>query len=38
MKIFNDITAKVTGTVAEVCVKNGDFVEFDQVLFRVDPS
>ena len=38
MKIFNDITAKVTGTVAEVCVKNGDFVEFDQVLFRVDAS
>ena len=38
MKIFNDITAKCTGAVAEVCVKNGDFVEFDQVLFRVDPS
>ena len=38
MKIFNDITAKCTGTLAEVCVKNGDFVEFDQVLFRVDPS
>lgn len=38
MKIFNDITAKVTGTVAEVCVQNGQFVEFDQVLFRVDPS
>jgi acetyl-CoA carboxylase biotin carboxyl carrier protein len=38
MKIFNDITAKVTGSVAEVCVKNGEFVEFDQVLFRVDPS
>jgi acetyl-CoA carboxylase biotin carboxyl carrier protein len=38
MKIFNDITAKVSGTVSEVCVKNGEFVEFDQVLFRVDPS
>lgn len=38
MKIFNDITAKCTGTIAEVCVKNGEFVEFDQVLFRVDPS
>ena len=38
MKIFNQITAKVSGTVAEVCVKNGEFVEFDQVLFRVDPS
>lgn len=38
MKIFNDITAKCTGTIAEVCVQNGQFVEFDQVLFRVDPS
>jgi acetyl-CoA carboxylase biotin carboxyl carrier protein len=38
MKIFNDITAKVTGTIAEVCAQNGQFVEFDQVLFRVDPS
>lgn len=38
MKIFNGITAKITGTVAEVCVKNGDFVEYEQVLFRVDPS
>jgi acetyl-CoA carboxylase biotin carboxyl carrier protein len=38
MKIFNDITAKCSGTVAEVCVQNGQFVEFDQVLFRVDPS
>jgi acetyl-CoA carboxylase biotin carboxyl carrier protein len=38
MKIFNDITAKVNGTIAEVCVQNGEFVEFDQVLFRVEPS
>ena len=38
MKIFNDITAKCTGTVAEVCVKNGEFVEFGTVLFRVDPA
>ena len=38
MKIFNDITAKCSGTIAEVCVQNGQFVDFDQVLFRVDPS
>lgn len=38
MKIFNDITAKCTGTIVEICVQNGQFVEFDQVLFRVDPS
>jgi acetyl-CoA carboxylase biotin carboxyl carrier protein len=38
MKLFNDITADCTGTVAEVCVKDGDPVEFNQVLFRIDPS
>ncbi len=38
MKIFNDITAKVSGKVVEVCVANAAFVEFDQVLFRVDPN
>jgi acetyl-CoA carboxylase biotin carboxyl carrier protein len=38
MKLFNEITADCTGTVAEVCVKNGDGVEFNQVLFRVEPS
>lgn len=38
MKIFNDLTADVAGTVAEVCVKNGQAVEFGTVLFRIDPS
>ena len=38
MKIFNDHVAECSGTVAEVCVKNGDFVEYGTVLFRVDPS
>lgn len=38
MKIFNDITAKCSGTIAEVCVQNAQFVEFDQVLFRVEPA
>jgi acetyl-CoA carboxylase biotin carboxyl carrier protein len=38
MKIFNEITAKCSGAIAEVCVQSGDFVEFDQVLFRVEPS
>jgi acetyl-CoA carboxylase biotin carboxyl carrier protein len=38
MKIFNEITAKCSGTIVEVCVQSGDFVEFDQVLFRVEPS
>ncbi len=36
MKLFNEITADCTGTIVEVCVKNGDFVEYNQVLFRVE--
>lgn len=38
MKLFNEITADCSGTIAEVCVKNGDAVEYNQVLFRVEPS
>ncbi len=38
MKIFNDLTADVSGTVAEVCVKNAQAVEYGEVLFRVDPA
>ena len=38
MKLYNDIKAEVSGRIAEVCVNNGDFVEFNQVLFRVEPS
>jgi acetyl-CoA carboxylase biotin carboxyl carrier protein len=38
MKIFNEITADCAGVIAEVCVENQQPVEFQQVLFRVDPS
>jgi acetyl-CoA carboxylase biotin carboxyl carrier protein len=38
MKLYNDIKAEVSGKIAEICVKNGDFVEFNQVLFRVEPG
>jgi acetyl-CoA carboxylase biotin carboxyl carrier protein len=38
MKIYNEITAGCTGTIAEICVKGGDYVEFGTVLFRVEPS
>ena len=37
MKVFNQIPAEVSGTIAEVLVKNGDSVEFGQPLFRVRP-
>ncbi len=36
MKIFNDITADISGTVVEVCVKNAQPVDYNTVLFRVD--
>lgn len=35
MKVFNQITSDLTGTVTEVLVKNGDPVEYGQPLFRV---
>lgn len=38
MKVFTDIPAGVTGTIAEILVKNGQAVEFGQVLFRVNPA
>jgi acetyl-CoA carboxylase biotin carboxyl carrier protein len=38
MKVFNDVQAECAGTVVEVCVKNKDFVEYNTVLFRVDPA
>jgi acetyl-CoA carboxylase biotin carboxyl carrier protein len=38
MKVYNDVQAECTGTIVEVCVKNKDFVEYNTVLFRVDPG
>ena len=37
MKVYNDIQAEITGVIREVCVKNKEAVEFNTVLFRVDP-
>jgi acetyl-CoA carboxylase biotin carboxyl carrier protein len=38
MKVYNDVQAECSGVIAEVCVNNKDFVEFNTVLFRVDPT
>lgn len=35
MKVMNNITADVSGTIAEVLVKNGESVEYGQPLFRL---
>lgn len=32
---MNEIPAELDGTVAEVCVENGQVVEFGQPLFRL---
>jgi len=38
MKVMNEIKAEVTGTIVERTVKNGQAVEYGQVLFRVRPD
>ncbi len=35
MKLMNEIKCEVSGTVTEVLVKNGQPVEFDQPLFKI---
>jgi acetyl-CoA carboxylase biotin carboxyl carrier protein len=37
MKVFNSVRATVKGTIADVVVQNGQFVEFGQILFIVKP-
>jgi len=36
MKVFNAVNANVRGVISEICVENGDFVEFEQELFMVE--
>ena len=38
MKVMNEIKAEYTGTIAEICIKNAQPVEFGQVLFKVNPA
>ena len=35
MKIFNEIESDASGTVIEICVENGNPVEFDQVIIKI---
>ncbi len=37
MKFFNPVKSDCSGTIAKICVKDGDAVEFGQVLFLVQP-
>ena len=36
MKLMNEITAECDGTIAEVCLENGDVVEYGTVLFKIE--
>lgn len=38
MKVFNQIVAEVSGSIAKMVVNDGDAVEFGQVLFLVKPG
>ena len=38
MKLMNELECEITGTIAEICIEDGQPVEFGQLLFRVDPS
>jgi acetyl-CoA carboxylase biotin carboxyl carrier protein len=38
MKLFNEIEAEVSGTIVKVMVENASPVEYDQVLFVVEPD
>ncbi|HEU4455996.1 MAG TPA: acetyl-CoA carboxylase biotin carboxyl carrier protein [Longimicrobium sp.] len=38
MKLMNELESDLAGTVREVCVENGEPVEYGQVLFRIEPS
>ncbi len=37
MKLMNEIPSEVEGTIEEVCVSNGQVVEYNQPLFRIAP-
>ena len=38
MKVFNAVSSGTTGTIDEVCVESGQFVEHGQTLFLVRPD
>ena len=35
MKLMNEITAEVGGTIEEICVKNAEVVDFGRIMFRI---
>lgn len=35
MKLLNEITAECEGEIVDICVQNGQVVEFSQILFKI---
>lgn len=35
MKVSNEIKTEISGEIVEICVENGQFVDFDSPLFKV---
>ena len=38
LKVKNEIKAEYGGKIIDICAKNGDVIEFGQVLFKIDVS
>ena len=38
MKVMNEIRSECAGTIAEICTKNAQPVEYGQTLFKVNPA
>jgi acetyl-CoA carboxylase biotin carboxyl carrier protein len=38
MKLFSSISAGISGRIARICAEDGQLVEYDKVLFLVDPD
>lgn len=38
MKLYTTIYAKTRGRIARICANDAEFVEFDQILFIIDPA
>ena len=38
MKVFNAVQSRANGVIVDVCVQNGQFVEYGQTLFVVKPN
>jgi acetyl-CoA carboxylase biotin carboxyl carrier protein len=38
MKLFSTIKAGIKGRIKQTCVENGEMVQYEQILFVVDPN